>query len=134
MGHSRSRLSSSSRTLPNLKPRCGSSQTQPLSRRYISLENILPTASSNGSKGDDGAGNGSGDESGDDNGVSGDGSGVDILEVVRYAAGGGGVVADSSVSNGSISLAEGTRLTVGEAITVGQELGAPPHHRHPRRT
>ncbi|GKA82876.1 hypothetical protein Tco_0789624 [Tanacetum coccineum] len=68
-------------------------------------------------------------ESGNDNKVSGDGGGVgkarslatsasegngigvwvqtNILEVVRYAGGGGGVAADSLVSKGSVSSADG---------------------------
>ncbi|GKD28030.1 hypothetical protein Tco_1234244, partial [Tanacetum coccineum] len=67
---------------------------------------------------------GSGDdheESGDDGGVYiarslaisasdhtgvGTGAGIEILAVTRYAGCGGGVAADSSVSNGSISYAD----------------------------
>nr|GFD15057.1 hypothetical protein [Tanacetum cinerariifolium] len=37
----------------------------------------------------------------------GTGAGIEILAVVRYAGYGGGVAADSSVSNGSISSADG---------------------------
>ncbi|GJY48264.1 hypothetical protein Tco_0438220 [Tanacetum coccineum] len=61
-------------------------------------------------------------ESGDDGGVDiarslatsasdhtgvGTGAGIEILAVTRYARCGGGVAADSSVSNGSVSSADG---------------------------
>ncbi|GJR86688.1 hypothetical protein Tco_0210699 [Tanacetum coccineum] len=42
----------------------------------------------------------------DHNGV-GTGAGIEILAVTRYARCGGGVAADSSVSNGSVSSADG---------------------------
>nr|GFD31439.1 hypothetical protein [Tanacetum cinerariifolium] len=35
------------------------------------------------------------------------GAGIEILAVVRYAGCGGGVAADSTVSNGSVSFADG---------------------------
>nr|GFD37652.1 hypothetical protein [Tanacetum cinerariifolium] len=37
----------------------------------------------------------------------GTGAGIEILAIVRYAGCGGGVDADSSISNGSISSADG---------------------------
>ncbi|GJV35977.1 hypothetical protein Tco_1408454 [Tanacetum coccineum] len=93
-----------------------------------------------------GNGKGNGGEgiwgSGDDNGVSGDGGGVgkarslatsssegndmgvwvgiDILEIVRYAGGGGVVAADSSVSNGSVSLAKGHDSQLKKQLAVSR--------------
>ncbi|GKF60828.1 hypothetical protein Tco_0177614 [Tanacetum coccineum] len=48
--------------------------------------------------------------SGENHGESGDdgtGAGIEILAVTRYEGCGGGVAADSSVSNGSVSFADG---------------------------
>ncbi|GJW24379.1 hypothetical protein Tco_0038190 [Tanacetum coccineum] len=131
--------SSNRRTLPDIKSRTGSN-AQPLSRRQHSLENICSTVDGataliktmddlvhgsmigggNGSSED--KGNGGGDVvlnwisatlypkgSDDDNGVSEDGGEV----VVRYVGDGGGVAADLSFSNGSLS-------SVGEWIRVPQ--------------
>ncbi|GKG06986.1 hypothetical protein Tco_0329955, partial [Tanacetum coccineum] len=92
--------------------------------------NMVTNALVCGSTIGDGSGNGwEVDGSGDDHGESGDGGGdgmarslaifasdqndiggssrIDILAVMRYAGCGGGVVADSSVSNNSVSLADG---------------------------
>nr|GFD45044.1 hypothetical protein [Tanacetum cinerariifolium] len=49
----------------------------------------------------------------------GTGAGIDIRAVVRYAGCGGGVAADSSVSNGSVSSADGAcDWAIGEASSA----------------
>nr|GFD45765.1 hypothetical protein [Tanacetum cinerariifolium] len=50
--------------------------------------------------------------------AEGTGAGIEILAIVRYAGCGGGVAADSYVSNGSVSSADGAWSAAVEATTT----------------
>nr|GFD09915.1 hypothetical protein [Tanacetum cinerariifolium] len=60
-------------------------------------------------------------------------AGIEILAVIRYTGCGGGVAADLSVSNGSVSSADGAWSAAVEATTTESAgAGAPPPPHRPR--